>query len=365
MIGPMDINLPYLKEDIDRHGNARLYVRLKGRKIRIRALPGTADFLEAYQAALKELGAAVSADPQKGGALTKGTLEWLGETYMRDSAKFRKLDPKSKETRKSILRSCFAEPLKPGANATIGQCPLSALKTKHIRILRDRKVDVPGAANNRLKYLSAMFTWAAEEGLFERNIVRDVQRLEYSSDGFYTWTVEEVRQFETRWPLGTKPRLAMSLLLYTGARGCDMVKFGRQHIKNGVLTFRPNKTRKSTGKILELPVLSELQQVIDAGPTGELNYLITEYKKPFSAAGFRNWFRERCDEAQLPQCTGHGLRKAGATIAAENGATEAQLMAIYGWETAKEAARYIKKARQKKLAAGAMGLIRPVDEDKD
>jgi hypothetical protein len=61
--------------------------------------------------------------------------------------------------------------------------------------------------------------------------------------------------------------------------------------------------------------------------------------------------------AGLSQCSAHGLRKAGACIAAENGATEKQLMAIFGWQTMKEAAHYAKMANQKRLAASAMPLL--------
>jgi len=85
-----------------------------------------------------------------------------------------------------------------------------------------------------------------------------------------------------------------------------------------------------------------------------MTFLVTKFGKPFTAPGFGNWFRRRCDEAGLPHCSAHGLRKAGASIAAENGATENQLMAIFGWETTKEAARYTKAARQKKMARDAM-----------
>jgi len=74
------------------------------------------------------------------------------------------------------------------------------------------------------------------------------------------------------------------------------------------------------------------------GADGHLAYLVTEFGKPFTANEFGNWFRKRCDEAGLPQCSAHGLRKAGATIAANTGATEHQLMAIYGWESPKQAA---------------------------
>ena len=52
--------------------------------------------------------------------------------------------------------------------------------------------------------------------------------------------------------------------------------------------------------------------------------------------------KQDCPIARL-----HGLRKAGASIAAENGAAEHQLMAIFGWATSKEAERYTKAARKK------------------
>jgi hypothetical protein len=51
------------------------------------------------------------------------------------------------------------------------------------------------------------------------------------------------------------------------------------------------------------------------------------------------------------------LRKAGATIAAENGASERQLMAIFGWQTSKQAVLYTRAAEQKVLAGGAMALL--------
>ena len=97
-----------------------------------------------------------------------------------------------------------------------------------------------------------------------------------------------------------------------------------------------------------------------AGAGGDpcrLAVLVTEFGKPFTANGFVNWFRKRCDEAGLPRCSAHGLRKAGPSIAAANGATERQLMAIFGWTTRKEADRYTRAARQKVLAASGMKLL--------
>jgi len=120
-------------------------------------------------------------------------------------------------------------------------------------------------------------------------------------------------------------------------------------------TQAKNRDRKPV--TLSIPVLPELKAVLDATPTGNLAFLVTAFGKPFTSNGFGNWFRKRCDEAGLKHCSAHGLRKAGAALAAENGATERQLMAIFGWTTMKEASRYTRAARHPVLAASGMRLL--------
>ncbi|WP_051074078.1 tyrosine-type recombinase/integrase [Rhizobium freirei] len=72
--------------------------------------------------------------------------------------------------------------------------------------------------------------------------------------------------------------------------------------------------------------------------------------------------RDWCNEAKLFHCSTHGLRKAGATIVAENGATDEELMSIFGWTTKGQTTRYTKKARRKKIAAGAIHKLSLKDE---
>src|SRR5262249_42172880 len=108
---------------------------------------------------------------------------------------------------------------------------------------------------------------------------------------------------------------------------------------------------------IEIPLLPVLQEVLDASPTGPMTFLMTEQGKPFTANGFGNWFRDRCNEADLPHCSAHGLRKSGATFAAENGATPHQLMSIYGWLTLPQAEHYTRTAERKRLAAEGMPLL--------
>ena len=152
-------------------------------------------------------------------------------------------------------------------------------------------------------------------------------------------------------------RLALALLLWTGVRRSDLVGLGRQHARAGWLEFTQAKNRNRRPVRIEIPILPQLQEVLEASPTGDLTYLVTEAGRPFSVAGFGNWFRARCNEAGLEHCSAHGLRKAGAATAAENGATTQQLMAIFGWLSLAEAERYTRAAERKRLAAAAMPTI--------
>ena len=172
-------------------------------------------------------------------------------------------------------------------------------------------------------------------------------------------TPEEVAQFERTHAVGTKARLAPALFLFTGQRKSDVVVFGRQHVRNGVLAFTQRKNLTRNPVKLKLPILPILQRIIDESPTGDLTFLVTEFGNPFSAKGFGAKFRAWCDEAGLGHCTAHGLRKAGAVSAAPNGATPQQLMAILGWRTLKEAERVTKAADQKRIAATVMSLLMP------
>lgn len=161
-----------------------------------------------------------------------------------------------------------------------------------------------------------------------------------------------------RHPIGTKARLALALLLYTGQRRGDVVQFGRQHENAGWLKFTQQKNRKSRPVQLEIPIRPELQQILDASPTGDLVYLVTEFGRPFTSDGFGNWFRDRCIEAGVPG-RAHGLRKACATRLADNGATPHEIMAITGHRTLKEVVRYTHAANQKRLAASAVNRRQP------
>ena len=83
-----------------------------------------------------------------------------------------------------------------------------------------------------------------------------------------------------------------------------------------------------------------------ATPNEHLTFLTTAFGKPFTAAGFGNWFREQCDDAGLANCSAHGLRKAAARRLAEAGCSAHEIGAITGHASLREIVRYTKAADQ-------------------
>jgi integrase len=149
--------------------------------------------------------------------------------------------------------------------------------------------------------------------------------------------------------LGTRARLAFELLLNTVQRRGDVIRMGPQHVKNGLLNVRQTKTREH----LALPILSELQAALDATANDHLTFLTTANGKPFTPAGFGNWFRQVCDEAGLHGFSAHGLRKAGCRRLAEAGCSASEIAAWSGHRTLSEVARYTRAADQAAMARAA------------
>jgi integrase len=329
----MNVKLKHLRQEKD----GRVYVRRNGKSLRLQAPPGSPKFLAEYADALASIG-----EPRKPQNSGKGTLGWLCREYF-TSRDFKALAPSSQRVRRGILEAVCGRH---------GDKPFALMEPRHIKMLRDEK-EGPEASNNLLKALKRMFRWAHEKELLSHNPATAVAQIKHKTDGHHTWTVEEVRQFEAAHATGTTPRLALALLLYTGARRGDVIRFGPSMVKDGWLFFKAEKT----GALVSVPVSPELQREIDQTPPRP-TFLVGGYGKPYSAAGFGIRFREWCDKAALHHCSAHGLRKAGATLAAERGATESELNAIFGWgEGSNEARRYTRAARRKVLSGRATQLI--------
>jgi integrase len=238
-----------------------------------------------------------------------------------------------------------------------GEKRIALLHKKALQAILNKKS--PAAASNWRKALRGFIDHTMSLDMLTVDPLAGVKLVSVKSDGHHPWEPEECSQFEAHHPIGTRARLAYELLLQIGQSRCDVIRLGRQHVRNGTLSQRRQKTKVA----FDVPVMPTLQDAIDAMPANDhLTFLVTAHGKPFTAAGFGNWFRDRCDEAGLPKrCTSHGLRKAAATRLADRGATTTQLMAWFGWKTASEAERYTRGADRKRAAATAGKLISGTD----
>lgn len=353
----MKITLKYLFHDHDRHGTARIYVRRNGRMIRIKEAPGTSAFMLVYQAAIEALGTPHEHTRVNGRIIVPGSLGALAAKYF-GAKEFQKLDPISQRTRRGLVEECLREKITD--KNVLGDMPAKLFNASHMKWLMEAKADLPAAANNRRKYFSVMFGWAIQQTppLVNRNAARDVKVSAPKTDGFYTWTDDDVVKFEAHFPIGTKGRLALGLMLYTGLRRSDAVRIGPQNVRNSMIEITPQKTKIHAPDITYKPVLPDLAEII-AGTSaiGLKTYLVTEHGNPFTSAGFGNWFRDRCNEAGLPQCTAHGLRKAAACRCADAGATLNDLMKLFDWTSPAVAARYIQKADKKRATERTIKLL--------
>jgi integrase len=202
---------------------------------------------------------------------------------------------------------------------------------------------------------------AVEIGMRSDDPTRDVRKLPTAKgEGYHSWTEGEIEQFERHHPLGSRARLAFALLLYTGQRRSDVVRMGHQHIKDGGICVRQQKT----GREVWIPVHEALVPIL-AEASANLTFLLTDQGKPYTAAGFGNWFRDQCRAAGLHGCSAHGLRKAAARRLAEAGCSTHEIAAITGHASLKEIARYTEAADRKRLAQSAMAKVRTLSDKPD
>lgn len=328
-----------------KHGKVvwRFRKHRNGRKVIDVYLPGpfgSSDFIAAYEAAVNES----VAPPKPRHCFPVGTLGWLVETYVA-SQRYRELAPVSKHNLRPQLDWLRRE---------AGKWPLNDIRQRHVQKLMDRK-EGPAAANVVRKNLSTLFNFAIGLERMTHNPARGVPKRKTNPDGYHTWTEDEVAKFLARHEAGSKARRALTLMLCTGAARQDVIRLGRQNVKDGRISY----SRGKTGVKADLPILPELAEELTLLTGGVMLFLTHSGDRPYKPETFANWFKDRCKEAGLPHCSSHGLRKAGAVRLAEAGATEYEIMSFLAHKTPAEAATYTKAAGRRKLADAGMAKLSP------
>jgi integrase len=319
-----------------RTGAVFQYFRRPGfKRVRLPGLPGSAEFMQAYQQALQLAPQPVGAKRSKPGSIAATVAAYLDSTLHFGS--------KAKTTQ--VLERHILQNLRDG----YGDHPIGLMPPKFIALMLSKKK--PAAACNWLKAIRSLCRFAQAQDWIKDDPTRDVKLSPSRSSGYHTWTEDEIARFEVAHPVGSKARLALALGLYTVQRRGDVIRMGRQHIRDGVLHVEQQKTRT----VLAIPVRPELRAVLDATPGEHLTFLVNSDGSPYRPQRFTEAFRDWCNAAGLPaRCVFHGLRKAGCRRLAEDGCSANEIAAWSGHATLGEVARYTKAADQQRLARNAL-----------
>lgn len=318
-------------------GRAYYYFRRGDVRIALPGTPGTRQFADAYDAALK-----TPASPIGSGKVAAGSVAAVAAAWYQAPA-FTKLSGASQKTYRRRLDEWLAK---------AGPLPVDKVEPRHILASIEKRAATPAQANALLNVLRQLFSYAFKHGFCPQNPARSVDRLKYKKQPYATWTEEHIARFRDHWPSGTRARLALELMLNTGSRRSDAIRLGPQHLRGGALAFKQQKT----GVELEIPLHPDLRAELALASKKHLAFLATERGAPFaSGTGFYNWFSECAAKAGIPKgMSPHGLRKATARRLAEAGCSPHQIQAITGHKTLSEVERYTKEVEQRRLAKGAI-----------
>jgi len=336
---------PHLHRETTRHGRKVWIVRIgKGPRFRVRGEYGTPEFDTNYQAALQT---ALTGDKprQKKGEPSAGSLAWLIARY-RETTAWESLSLATRRQRENIFKQVLD---------AAGHQPVSKVTRAQIIAGKERRKETPFQARHFLDAMRGLFRWALQAQLIKADPTVGVENPpRKSGDGFVPWTEEHVTKYQARWPIGTRQRVWLDVLLYTGLRRGDAARLGRQHVRDGIATIKVEKSSHMAE--VNLPILPVLQATLDAGPCGDLTFIAGTNGRPLTKESFGNEFKAACREAGVPG-SAHGVRKLAATTMANNGATVAQLEAVFAWTGGTMASLYTRKADRRRLALGAMHLM--------
>jgi integrase len=329
---------PYVERN---HVKGRTYLsfrRGKGQRIRLPNDPTSSEFITAYQIAL--LG---QSEPIRDRFVqaAPGTIASLIASYMK-SAEYIGLRDTSKAGYVSRLEMLRTE----HGHRTVTGLSRERIITGILQPFADR----PGAALDTLKKLRILIRHAINIGWLKHDPSLGIKRPKIQR--IRSWTEDEIEAFRTKWPLGSKQRLAFELFLNTGQRRSDVVRMSWSHITPDSKIV---VSQQKTGRRLLIPLHRDLVTTLGGAKREHISILTTMFGKPFTVDGFSQWMREAITEAGLPLgCQPHGLRKATGRRLAEAGATAKMIMSVLGHTTLAEAERYTEEADQAGLAEDAV-----------
>jgi enterobacteria phage integrase len=338
------LRLRYVHSFVDKTGRARYYFRYRGKRWPLPGQPGTAEFSAGYDEARRKAqeDSQGDADRPDNVVFADGTLGAVIDQYF-VSKDFRSKAPATIRAYRPILIEL---------RGAYGGGRMADLREDHIRKIRTRFTST-SRADLAVMLLGMLWTFAKERLAMRLGVnptidVARLHRREWSHEPWPEWVVEK---FEAEAEPKPSAQLALTLLLYTGQRGSDVVRMKWDDYDGTGISVRQQKT----GTPLWIPCHKKLKAVLDNMP-GRSGFILTSrFGSGYTAGGLRDMVAAATVQIGAPECTTHDLRCNAAIALAEAGCEVPEIMAVTGHRTYTQAQKYLGGVNQKKLAARAIG----------
>lgn len=354
----MRVRLPGLLIERHRNGSKRIRVRVEGdksRRIAIPVEPGHRDFLNYYHAA--RAGQVWQPD---GDHAVEHSLDWLTGRYLDFLQKMVEAGQMSAATlkqRRSVLGRLCDHLDEDGTR--YGECDLDAPSSAFVAV-RDAWAAHPGAADNLIKSVRALYKFAIERGEITHNPAAGIGAINRNPKGGATaWTPDDLKAFRKAHPAGTTAHLWLTLQAFTACRIGDAIWLGRsQEVSHNGQIWLEWQPRKKGSAYVSIPMLPPLYQATRASKVQGPAYILNENGQPFkSVETLRVRVQRWCKAAGLQGRSSHGIRKAMAELMAEAGCSQHQIMAVMSHTEARTSEVYTKGAQRKLLAADGIRAL--------
>jgi len=323
----------------------RTYFYFRGTSVRLPGLPWSPEFMEVHARMMAGKPAVdIGARRTVAGSVSAALVAYYRSADWNDG-----LADSTRKWRRNCLEKFRSD---------FGDLSLRTMPKRYVQAYVSA-IAKPGSQQNMAQALGSFFRYCVDTMLLVENPCEGIKRARMiRSGGFKPWTEDDVEKFCSAHPVGSMARLALALYLNFGVRKSDVVRIGPRDIVDGELTdFQPQKTSRSGGLKITVPLTEETAAIIAATPLiGTRTFLVTSFGKPFTAAGFGNWFRQRCREANVSDVSSHGLRKLCLIRLAELDLSTDTIMAISGHKNRAEVDTYVAAVNRKKMARKAIAV---------
>jgi integrase len=334
----------YVHHYRDRHGTPRSAFRRRSVRVPLPLPLLGPEWWEAYRTAFADYEAGrrptpsvIGAERTKPGTVAAAFVTYTGSTSFRN-----KLAASTQRWHINILRHWRDD---------WADRRLAHLERRHVQQTVGHYAS-PVQAKKFLKALRRMLRYSISIGLIEHDPSDGIEVPRHQEINYRPWTAEEIARYRRRHPLGSTARMALELGLGTAQRPSDIIKMGRQHLRDGGTAIYVKQQK--TGAEGVIPLTAELIAALAAAPPGNLSFLPTPSGVPLGLSRFRAKFRQWCNQAGLPKdCYAHGLRDTAAVQLAEAGCTPHEIQSMTLHKSLPEVQRYTRGVDQRRVARTA------------